>query len=569
MKKALTLLCILCLISLLGASILVPQGERLWRFITGGRIRSFPAVGYNGVVYCVSEDRYLYALNREGKQLWRLDLEERVSDCFAAGYDGTLYVGLKKGIILAVNPRGIPIWRYDAKNEIAYSPAMQRDGTVMFLTQQGELFSISHTGFLRWKLTLDQPPADSPVTDAEGTIYVPLDRGRLSALSPWGREKWNIELRGNPSTPAIAADGTLVVGTDLGLLYSIRADGHILWELSFDSGLSAPVLDDDGNIYAGLGRGGLCRASGKGELEWTIRLGRSVTGSCALGGSGTAYVSADDNYLYAVSSGGAVLWSLPARGKLTHPVLCPQGVLYAGSDDWSVYAFKAEAPADSAWPQYRHDSLHTGSSSRLTATASINERYGKNPDFLYFKGLLLSNNPELMEKGLAEIRYRYDHFFLREDGIYLFYLLGLVAGGGMLERNKVYSYPADGYSKIRAQACELYTLIGGFYARDLLLRLVRDEGDAGMKAAAIRCLGILQSDPQGDAVHEISSLLRSPGQDTSANSVARAGITALVKIYRYHGNLPAEGIRTLLAVAGGDYLDNVKQQATAALQAIQ
>jgi outer membrane protein assembly factor BamB len=569
MKKVLPLLCTLCLISLLGASFLVPQGERLWRFITGGRIRSWPAVGCADTVYCISEDRYLYALNTEGKQLWRLYLEERVSDCFVVGYDGSLYVGLKGGIILAVNPRGLPIWRYDIKGELKYSPAMQRDGTLAVISQQGELAAISHTGFLRWKQTLGGAPADGPVTDGEGAIYVPLEGGLLSALSPWGREKWNIRLRGNPRTPAVAADGTLVVGTGLGLLYSIRTDGHILWELSFDSALSAPVIDNDGNIYVGQGSGTLCRVSGKGELEWKVRLGGSISRSCTLGESGTVYASADNDYLYAVSAGGAIIWSLPVRGNLTHPALSSQGILYAGSDDWSIYALKAEKPADSAWPQYRHDSRHTGRSTRAVDTRSINERYGTNPDFLYFKGLLLSDNPGLMEKGLTEIRRRYDHYLLKEDGVYLFYLLGLVAGGSLSEENKKYSYPSNGYSTIRAQACELYTLIGGFYARDLLLRLVRDDGDAGMKAEAVHCLGMLQSDPQGDAVHAIFSLVRSPGRSGEANSVAREGTAALVKIANYHGNLPAEGIQALLAVAGGNYIDNVKQQAMAALQAIQ
>jgi outer membrane protein assembly factor BamB len=568
MKRRFPILFILCCVSLLGASFLAPPGEQLWRFITGGRIRSWPAVGNNSVIYSISEDRYLYALNKEGKQLWRLDLEERVSDCFAIGYDGTLYVGLKKGVILAINPRGIPIWRYDIKSEIKYAPAMNSDGTLMFITQQGELLAVSHTGLLRWKQRLDLTPAESPVTDAEGTIYIPLSEEQLLSLYPWGQEKWRLSLRGIPCTPAIARDGTLIVGTDQGLLYAIGEDGQILWNLVFASAVRSPVIDSGGNIYGGLAGGRLFRTSKAGKLEWTVRVGGNVSPSCALGKSGTVYVSANNNYLYAFSAGGAVLWSLPVKGKLTHPVLSSEGTLYVGSSDWSLYAFRAEIPGDSAWPQYRHDFLHSGRSGRIIDTLSVNERYGQNPDFLYFKNLLLSKDPRLMEKGLAEIRRRYDNFILKADRVYLFYLLGRVAGGSIVEENRGFSYPTDGYSTIRAQACNLYTVIGGFYARDLLLRLVRYEKDTSMKAAAIHCLGMLQSDPQGEAVHGIAALLFSLGQDTSANSVAREGIAALENIGRYHGSLPPEGIKILLAIAGGNYLDNIKQQATAVLKAI-
>ncbi len=554
---------------LLCTSFLTPQGEQHWRFITGGRVRSAPAVGQNGVIYVIAEDRYLYALNPDGKRLWRLYLEKRVSDCFSVGYDGSIYVGLKTGIILAINPYGKTIWQFDTKAEIKYAPALFRDGTVLFTTQNGDLFALSHTGLLRWKKSLSLPPADSPVTDVDGTIYVPLAGAELLALYPWGETKWRLSLIGEPDSPAISANGTVLVGTDAGLLYAVDTDGTVFWRALFDSPVLYSVLDKSGNIYGTLADGRVFCISPEGKILWSVRLGKRISRSPALGQSGTIYVATDNNFLYALSPGGAVLWSLPVKGELTHPVLSPQGMLYAGSSDWLVYAFQAEKSQQSAWPLYGHDSLHSGSSSRKKQSYDINKQYAGNPDFLYFKNLLLSNNPHLIEKGLTAAEERYRHSTIYSAKEYLFYLLGLVAGKNIVEYEKGFHYPTAGYSKIRERACRLYTLIGGFYSRNLLLRIMRDDRDISMKTTAVHCLGMLQSDPRGAAVRIMASLVFSAGRNTPNNSLAREVIRAMGSIARYQGALPREGIKALLAITGGNYLDNVKQQAVYTLEKLQ
>jgi len=568
MKQYVFFLSIFMCIFILCTSFLSPPGEQLWRFITGGRIRSQPAVGNNGIVYVISEDRYLYALNPEGVALWQRDLTERVSDCFTIGYDGSIYVGFKNGIITAINPCGKIIWNYNTKETLKYSPALHSDGSLFFVTDEGNIFALSHTGTVRWKKNLALQPSSSPVSDTDGTLYLPLFRQGLLALYAWGEEKWQLSLSGNPCTPAIAADGTLFLGTDAGNLYAIHPHGCILWSFTFNSEVLSPVIGMNGTIYGTLKNGQVFCLNKHGELLWIVSVGTAVSRSCIIGSSGTLYVSSDDNYIHALSPSGTVLWSHQVKGELTHLVLSQQGVLYAGSSDWSLYAFQAEKSMASPWPQYQHDSSHSGQSLRKIRKLSIEDLYGKDPDFLYFKNLLLSFNPHLMQKGLEEIQQRYDCLAIKSSRAYLFYLLGKVTGISITEIDKHYNYPEDGYSRIREQACLLYTLIGGFYARDLLLHIIEDEKDVSMKAVAIHCLGILRSDPKGSAVKQMAALISFNSHSAPNNSVAREIIRTMSNIAYYHGTIPASGIKTLLTISQGQYLKNVKEQALAVLQEI-
>jgi outer membrane protein assembly factor BamB len=548
------------------ASFLTPQGDELWRFITGGRIRSQPAIGKDGIIYIISEDRYLYALNNQGRQLWRCDLHERVSDCFCLGYDGSIYVGLKKGKILAINPKGKIIWEYDIHETLSYSPALHSDGTLFFIGQEGKLIALSHTGIPRFQIKLNLKPSANPATDSDGTLYLPLRQNQIIALYPWGEKKWQLTLKGNPCTPVITSEGTVIVGTDQGLLYAIDPNGFILWTFTFNAEVLYPIIGRNDTIYGILKTSKAFSLSKNGELLWIVQVGKAALSSCSLGSSGTIYLYSGGNFIHALSPTGTIIWSLPIKGELTNPVLADQGILYAGSDNWSLYAFKAEKPCQSPWPQFQHDPGHSSHSLRVIQTPSIEDLYGQNPDFLYLKSLLWSLNPWLIEKGLTEIQVRYDQLAINSSRPYLLYLLAKVASQNIFEINRHYGYPVDGYSAIREQACLLYTLLGGFSARDFLLKLVGEEKDPSMKAVAVRCLGILRSDPEGNAVQKMASIISVDSQNTLDNRIAKEIIQAFRKIAYYHGVLPQNGIKTLLTISNSNYLSEVKELALNALE---
>jgi outer membrane protein assembly factor BamB/subtilisin family serine protease len=80
---------------------------------------------------------------------------------------------------------------------------------------------------------------------------------------------------------------------------------------------------------------------------WQAKTGDAVTCSPAAGPNGTVYVGSDDNSLYALGPGGAVQWSSPGKDSFdtSSAAIGPDGSIYAGNLDGSVYAFSADGTA--------------------------------------------------------------------------------------------------------------------------------------------------------------------------------------------------------------------------------
>lgn len=85
----------------------------------------------------------------------------------------------------------------------------------------------------------------------------------------------------------------------------------------------------------------------------------SITSSPAVGQDGTIYAGSDDYSLYAItSSNGALKWRLETGGEVSSsPAIGFGGDVYVGSEDGRLYAFESGSSSleDVAWPKFRHD----------------------------------------------------------------------------------------------------------------------------------------------------------------------------------------------------------------------
>ena len=89
------------------------QAEKLlWEFVTGGGVRSSPAIGSDGTVYVGSNDKKLYAINgKSGVKLWEFETGGFVYSSPAIGSDGTVYVGSRDKKLYAINGKsGVKLW---------------------------------------------------------------------------------------------------------------------------------------------------------------------------------------------------------------------------------------------------------------------------------------------------------------------------------------------------------------------------------------------------------------------------------------------------------------------------
>ena len=61
-----------------------------------------------------SDDRYLYAINKEGKLNWKFRTKGEVFSSPSIGYEGTIYVGSLDNYLYAISKKGKVEWRFMA-----------------------------------------------------------------------------------------------------------------------------------------------------------------------------------------------------------------------------------------------------------------------------------------------------------------------------------------------------------------------------------------------------------------------------------------------------------------------
>lgn len=251
---------------------------------------------------------------------------------------------------------------------------------------------------LKWSYaTSTAVPSSSPAIAADGTVYLGNDSGAFYAINPDGSLQWVKTGANGPgwirSSPAIAANGTVYVGLcfeymdefghfyDFGSLYAYRRDGSVAWRVSAPGFMnSSPVIADDGTVYItngaepDLASPPLLEAiSPDGKLQWSCAIGGAS--DPALGADGTVYVGSDK--LYAISSGGSILWTYATGSAVSGPALDEAGTVYVGSDQ--LYAINPDSTLK--W------SYATGSAAQAPAIGSdgtvylgSDQLYAINPD---------------------------------------------------------------------------------------------------------------------------------------------------------------------------------------------
>jgi len=114
-----------------------------WKFKTGGRVFSSPAIGLDGTIYVGSDDKHLYAINPDGTLKWRFKTESDIDySSPAIGSEGTVYVGSDDKHLYALNPDGTLKWKFKTGGKVHSSPAIGLDGTIYVGSDDKHLYAI-------------------------------------------------------------------------------------------------------------------------------------------------------------------------------------------------------------------------------------------------------------------------------------------------------------------------------------------------------------------------------------------------------------------------------------------
>jgi outer membrane protein assembly factor BamB len=139
--------------------------------------------------------------------------------------DGIIYFVSSDSSLRAINPNGSLRWRYVTGGPIASSPSIGSDGTVYIGSSDGRLYAINPDGSRKWSVSFpfDYPVSSSPAIGSDGTIYA-LTRD-LRIINPDGDVDETITLyKDEEGSSPMIRNGVLYTATTSILAYEIESD---------------------------------------------------------------------------------------------------------------------------------------------------------------------------------------------------------------------------------------------------------------------------------------------------------------------------------------------------------
>lgn len=296
-----------------------------WKFKTGGKIFSSPAV-MNGLVLVGSEDKNLYAIDLQtGKQKWKFATGGAVhsspavygTNVYVGSFDGFYSININTGkqnwkfktggekhigdtSYWGMKPSGVymdDLWDCFLSSPVVYK--MDDVLTVYFGSSDGNLYAVdAENGSLLWAFKTNGIIHSSP-TLYHGNIYIGSWDTYMYALdAKTGKEKWKFKTGNQTAMTGIQAsatvqNGIVYFGARDAHFYALDADnGNIIWKYDAENSwiISSAIIKNE-TIYVGTSDTylllGLDVKTGKENFRF--KANGYVFGSPAIAGN-TVYV---------------------------------------------------------------------------------------------------------------------------------------------------------------------------------------------------------------------------------------------------------------------------------------
>jgi outer membrane protein assembly factor BamB len=349
----------------------LPEPIQKGVFPTSDPIVASPSLDLHGNIYVGDEGGSLYSINPvTGEQRWVFKAKDAIYGAAAITCD-RVYFGSLDSNLYCLDTTGKKRWSLYLGDEIYGTPALGADGTIFVATDSGRLAAVAPNGKKKWSFRTGDEIAGSPTIDLKGFVYVTADS--VYCVDAKGRRRWAF---GAPegdyffASAIVDENGTVYAGNTDGYLYCLGPDGRQQWRTPVPDGdeiRPEAVVGTDSALYFGTDGDYLCRKTPQGTPTVVYEADDILVATAACSDKGTVFVLPDDGTLVAKAANGRLLWTREvASGEKevyysSSPTIGPDGVVYVGSWDGGLYAFRADGPpASTIWPQYRHDPQHTG-----------------------------------------------------------------------------------------------------------------------------------------------------------------------------------------------------------------
>jgi outer membrane protein assembly factor BamB len=321
-----------------------------WKFKTGGKVFSSPAVAA-GVVYFGSSDHNLYAVSEaDGSPRWKFATEGAVNSSPAV-VGGTVYFTSLDGNLYAADTAGKLKWKFQTGGERRFtapgihgatprtermpdpfdvflsSPAIVGD-TVYFGSGDQNVYAVhAATGELKWKFATGNVVHASPAV-ADGVVYVgSWDRNLYALRVDNGAPVWKFQTGDDTeiynqvgiASSAAVSGGTVYFGCRDGHFYAVDAKtGAQKWNVDNHKGwvIASPAVRD-GAVYFPTSDGQRFKAvnASTGAVQVDVRMKAISYSSPAIAGN-AAYFGTSDGWLHELDlQTGKVLAEFQTEGS--------------------------------------------------------------------------------------------------------------------------------------------------------------------------------------------------------------------------------------------------------------
>ena len=533
-----------------------------WRQAIGGRIVGKPLAQAESVVVAC-EDRSLRSFGRSGTPLWRFEAGGKISPYLSRSPEGTTYLARTDGLFIAVNRSGRELWRSKLDSPAASPAVVGYDGRVFILTERS-LSCRSAAGFLKWTRPISAKPSTEAALDSAGGLIVGFENGTVLRASAFGETT----LFSVSAVPTAVADYSSDRGNRV---VACLNDGRIVME-NPETGAATLLATEPAPAAAAAVRGGQLGTVLRNGTTLLVDIGTAATlWRGRLRESGSWNIRLDERGLFALGEAGAAgfaydgrrLWSLELDGSSASPAFSDEGILYAGGEDWILYAYRVEERVRAA-----ENSLFGFAAGGSYGLAEKNEARDERSG----TGLELIPDPyELdewsVEERLAFIAGAADINEIGEQEREFVSFLMKAAGAERSATRKARNLPAV-LPHHRARAAELLGILGSRETIAFLSDVLRRDGETVVRAVAASAIGAIGSDPSGDAmdVFALAVLPPEPVRDERLLTSIAAAIGALC---RFSGPpLSDQGIKLLVALSAGDKPSVVRNRARTELESL-
>ena len=328
----------------------------LWKFKTGGEVKSSPSID-DGLVFVGSADANVYAIDlKNGRQVWAYKTGDAVEAAPCVLGD-SVFIGSSDDFLYALDAKtGQLKWKYQTDGKIMgavnWVPSPNRH-TIWLLvgSYDNKLHCVdSATGKAVWTYETGSyvngsPAVDngSPAIGLAGKVVFGGCDAKIHVVSVAdGKMLTQIDTGSYIAGSAAIVGGRVYVGNyDNVFICADIAAGKIVWKYTEATSaiFSSPAVGQNVVVFGCRDKRVHCVNSDNGKPVWTFQTSGEVDSSPAICGD-KVVVGSGDGRLYMIRlSDGKQVWSYEVGRPITSSPAVAGGMVVVGSDDGFIYAF--------------------------------------------------------------------------------------------------------------------------------------------------------------------------------------------------------------------------------------